>query len=494
MRRTTSNFRKIQLAMPRPRTPKTAILHAISDCHLPLYLLDEQNRIVFANESCAKWLDAKIDSLIGLTCQPASQPLPSADTNRIRGLVPVMTTADAVSGYGQVFATRSNGDLDHRIGHVVRIGQASPSELVRLIFVLPKGSEADTGNVASGQWPRENLRKVIAEIAAEHRRIHDLSGLVGTHPLTTRLRKQIEAAGAATQTDVVIAGNDGCGLERIARTIFHLRESESNALPTLINARLVDQRELQQAVNHARHVNSDRLCPVTLLIQSVDQLSEACQMELLGFLNLPGSKLRILGTAANSPLSLAAESKFDLELAIRLCPLVIDVPPLNNRKSDIPAIAMQLVEQIQNREGTIQKVLSKPTIEMLSEYNWPGDVDQLRQVLLQAVAAADAKQVGPEHLPEVVRYGIQAQRLGRPTTVEIDLDAYLASIERQLIERALFQSKLNKTQAAKLLGINRARLLRRCEQLQLIVPDDPIEFHPADADDSDNRTTKDVKK
>jgi DNA-binding NtrC family response regulator len=405
-----------------------------------------------------------------------------------------MTAADAVSGQGQVFAVQPNGELDHRVGHVVRLDQESPSKQVRLVFVLPRGSDETADHGESDQWPRENLRKIIAEIATEHPRIHDLSGLVGTHPLTGRLRKQVEAAGFAVQADVMIIGDEGCGIERIARTIFQLREFESSTLPALINARLVDQQELQQAINQAQRLTPDRLRPTTLLIQNVDHLSEACQMELLGFLVLPGSRLRVLCTTTSSPLTLAAESKFDFELAVRLCPLVIEVPSLHSRKTDIPAIATHLLEQIQLENGVDQKLFSKPAIDLLSEYNWPGDIEQLRHVLQRAVTNAPTSLIEPEHFPEVVRYGIQAQRLGRPTTVEIDLDAYLASIERQLIERALFQSKLNKTQTAKLLGINRARLLRRCEQLQLIVPDDPVEFHPAETDDMGNGTTKDVKK
>jgi transcriptional regulator with PAS, ATPase and Fis domain len=96
-------------------------------------------------------------------------------------------------------------------------------------------------------------------------------------------------------------------------------------------------------------------------------------------------------------------------------------------------------------------------------------------------------QLLPEHLPEIVRFGIQARRIGRPPQLAINLDHYLEEIERLMLERALLQANQNKAQAARLLGLTRQRFLRRCEHLQLALPEEPIDFRPTgdEPDDSD---------
>lgn len=91
----------------------------------------------------------------------------------------------------------------------------------------------------------------------------------------------------------------------------------------------------------------------------------------------------------------------------------------------------------------------------------------------------------PEDFPERIRLGIKHGRLGRADVESIDLEARLAAIEREFIERALFRAKYNRSKAAKDLGISRTKLLRRCEQLSIQFPDGPIDFEIAELPEFD---------
>ena len=85
-----------------------------------------------------------------------------------------------------------------------------------------------------------------------------------------------------------------------------------------------------------------------------------------------------------------------------------------------------------------------------------------------------------EHFPEKIQIAIRHGRLERRETVALDLDSRLEAIERAYIERALAEARYNKTQAAKLLKMNRAKFLRRCEHLGVDFLDQDIEFLPSD--------------
>jgi DNA-binding NtrC family response regulator len=104
---------------------------------------------------------------------------------------------------------------------------------------------------------------------------------------------------------------------------------------------------------------------------------------------------------------------------------------------------------------------------LLTEYLWPGNLDQLSELIRQAATEAKTSLLVPADLPKKFHDSLSAQRIGQPAETMVHLDSYLESVERELITRAIQQSKGNKTKAAKLLSINRAKLLRRLNYFQL---------------------------
>jgi DNA-binding NtrC family response regulator len=189
----------------------------------------------------------------------------------------------------------------------------------------------------------------------------------------------------------------------------------------------------------------------------------------------------VFSTSSRSLLELAGLQQFDLELAVRLSTIEIELPTLSARQSDVPAIATHWLDLFQSSRRSLPLTLGREVVEQLLEFRWTGDLEQLRSVLIEAASRLpNGGVLLPEHLPEVIRFGLQAQRIGRPAEQSLNLDSYLENIERLLLERALQQSGMNKAKAARLLGLTRQRFLRRCEHLQLNFPEEPIDFRPAD--------------
>jgi DNA-binding protein Fis len=145
--------------------------------------------------------------------------------------------------------------------------------------------------------------------------------------------------------------------------------------------------------------------------------------------------------------------------------IAIELVPLSHRAEDIPMLAQAMLER-PSRENRVAG-FDTTALQMLGEYRWPGNLDQLSWVVTQSGQNLRDRLLGTEDLPEKFHHWLRAQQLSPSAEVSIDLDRYLESIERELILRAMGQAKGNKTQAAKQLGLSRAKLLRRIENLNL---------------------------
>jgi DNA-binding NtrC family response regulator len=172
-------------------------------------------------------------------------------------------------------------------------------------------------------------------------------------------------------------------------------------------------------------------------------------------------------------------------LAYALSTLTIALPPLRSRASDIPLLAQFFLEEC-NAEGKRQLAgFSPPALDELVAYEWPENVAELAQVVREACTRAAGFQVQPADLPNQIHLAADAVAHATEQPQPIQLDDYLAGIERELIERALRQAKGNKTRAADLLGVNRARLLRRLAQLGMgppVADEEAVVFEPLQAE------------
>ena len=182
---------------------------------------------------------------------------------------------------------------------------------------------------------------------------------------------------------------------------------------------------------------------------------------------------RVIAATSRDLGKLMRDGNFREDLFYRLNVLPIRVPPLRERREDIPALVEVLGEDMALRSGAQPPELSDEALALLSAQVWRGNIRELRNVLEQATMRSDSHRILPQHLQAVLREAGITQLAPLPVSGALDLAAptsatlvrplaeQVAALERQAIATAMASARGNKVAAAKLLGISRAKLYER---------------------------------
>jgi DNA-binding NtrC family response regulator len=306
-----------------------------------------------------------------------------------------------------------------------------------------------------------------------------LEGIVAASEPMRHLFERIRRV-ATSPAPVLITGESGTGKELVARAIH--RASGKGAFVPVNCAALPVQLLESELFGHARgaFTGADRekkgLLEAadggTLFLDEIAELPLALQPKLLraveareirrvGDLEGRAVDVRLLAATHRDLRALAEAGDFREDLFWRLHVLHLDVPPLRERRADIPLLVESFLSGLAAREMAPKPRLSPSALAALVELPWPGNVRQLFNVLERAVAFADDAEIGLEELPDEVRsagHGAAFVRAaaGRQLT--------LAEVERDYVFETLRRTGGNKTRAAELLGIPRRSLYRRLER------------------------------
>ncbi|UUO08259.1 sigma 54-interacting transcriptional regulator [Blastopirellula sp. J2-11] len=443
--------------MARPRTrPASLLAQILNDHAYPVYAIDQNQQLAFLNDACRRALGDGADELLGMKCRyHAAGQLPP----RQQQAADLAPPPDVFSGQRmEVPLTLPSGDGRSSVFSV----QFSPLQYEggafgALAICYPQvgageGTQADQRHDQLRVW-RRSWRKRFAT-----------SRLIGESESISRVRRQI-ALSSTTRLPVVIFGPAGSGREHAARTVCYALHGEGSGPVISIRGELMDAELIQSAVRSfvRRCKEADDASNAALILLDADQLPGDAQSELFHLLRLIDMDLRIVSTARQSLLEVAEHGKFREDLAFQLSTIEIALPPLCDRPEDIPLLSQALIEQ-HNLEGARQlRGLTEHAADALLDYDWPGNIDELAAVIAEAAAATDSVWVDAEHLPKKIRHAREAKRFSAKPAEPIQLDAFLSQVEEELIRRALEQTKGNKSKAAELLSVSRARLHRRLE-------------------------------
>jgi DNA-binding NtrC family response regulator len=207
--------------------------------------------------------------------------------------------------------------------------------------------------------------------------------------------------------------------------------------------------------------------PATLLLLEADQLSPDAQHVLAGVLSIGELDLRTVSTARRRLIDLTRADCFREDLAFSLSTLEVTIPALSHRRADVPLLAQFFLERENTRGGKQLSGFAEDALDKLVTYAWPGNVDELAEVVSTACQSAVGPLVTSTDLPPQIE--LTARAASRVPTLDesIQLDDFLAEVEQELLRRALRRAKGNKAQAARLLGVTRARVIRRAEHFGL---------------------------
>jgi DNA-binding NtrC family response regulator len=178
--------------------------------------------------------------------------------------------------------------------------------------------------------------------------------------------------------------------------------------------------------------------------------------------------VRILAASNRNLKTLVEDGQFREDLYYRLSVVTIELPPLRERREDVPLLAQYFVKQLASQYGIPGLSISDDGMERLVQYDWPGNVRELQNVIERLTVLAKDSLIRVEDLPPEIRQSeskIAAIKLKLPEE-GIDLE----EIEKEILVQTLEKHGWNQTQAAKYLNISRKTLIYRMEKFSLTAP------------------------
>jgi DNA-binding NtrC family response regulator len=320
-------------------------------------------------------------------------------------------------------------------------------------------------------------RRLRAEVQSLRRRLDGESTLVGTSAAMLRLREQI-ARVAPVPSTVLVVGESGTGKELVARELHRLGAQPAAPFVAINAAALPEHLVESELFGHERGAFTGASVTRrgafeaaergTLFLDEIGELPLAAQAKLLRVLE----EHRVTRVGATRPLTVEARvvaatnrdleaevgaGRFRQDLYYRLNVHQIAVPPLRERRSDVPEIAEGFAATICARFGIRPKRLAPDTLELLMGYDWSrNNVRELRNVVERMIIATDGEVIGPDQVPSEIRGETDPAAGGGETFQELKAEA-----ERRIVIAALERHEWHVTRTAEALGLaDHASLLK----------------------------------
>jgi two-component system nitrogen regulation response regulator GlnG len=317
---------------------------------------------------------------------------------------------------------------------------------------------------------------------------------------------------AASDATALITGESGTGKELVARAIYH--HSKRSGQPFLaINCAAIPENLLESELfGHekgaftgasAQRIGKFEQCNGgTIFLDEIGDMTLSTQAKILrvlqagSFERVGGNQaikvdVRVVAATHRALEEAVAGREFREDLFYRLNVVRIHIPPLRERREDIPLLVNYFLKKFAQAQGRAPKSIAAGTVEMLERFHWPGNVRELENVMQRAIVMAKGEVLLPGDLPPLLSSGpaaaagkppapaSQAPEAGRAGDVAAMARALfqwarenpelriLPAVERELIIQALLETKGNHVQAARLLGVTRATLRKRVEKFRI---------------------------
>jgi transcriptional regulator with PAS, ATPase and Fis domain len=294
--------------------------------------------------------------------------------------------------------------------------------------------------------------------------------LSSTRPAMHRVLRQVRLA-CTVRAPVLLVGETGTGKETIARIIHYQGPERERSFAALDCWRLPSSLLAGLLFTVSGAAGSGH---GTLYLDEPSGLPRDLQLRLCEWITTSGEisgAPRLLAGCAQ-PAEDVCTGRLLEELFSLLGPLTIAVPALRERADDLPGLVERMMTALNGQGERSVAGLTPAAWEVMRHHAWPGNLDELRQVVSDAQGRAAAERIDEGDLPAALR---QAKRLEqnplRNPSRPLPLEQTLEQVERRLIQLALQRARGNQSRAAELLGIYRGRLIRRMESLGMKAPE-----------------------
>ena len=336
---------------------------------------------------------------------------------------------------------------------------------------------------------QRRLKSENAYLRSQLENRYRIDGLVGRSRVMRDLFQLLETV-AATASTVLITGETGTGKELAARAIHHSSARRAHrfvaincsAIPeTLLEAELFGH--VRGAFTGAVGTRQGRLEQAhrgTLFLDEVGTMSAALQAKLLRVLqerefervgdsHTVKIDVRVIAATHSDLAKMVADGQFREDLFYRLNVIPVQLPPLRDRREDIPLLVQHFLQKLATDSGRGAATVSQEAMRRLMAYSWPGNVRQLENALERSLAFSHGRsQIDVNDLsPEIANHpaATEAETTWFPDD-GVDFESYIEAVELSLIRRSLERTRGNKRQAARLLNLKRTTLIEKLKRLE----------------------------
>lgn len=370
------------------------------------------------------------------------------------------------------------------------------------IALAVKGMQAGAANFFTKPWDNAQLlelvRTTLAAVPpagaagdaaqgpsrAELDRQFDFAHIIGEHPRLLRVLATIGQV-AATRAPVLILGESGCGKELVADAI-HRNSPRASQPPVKINMGAITSSLFESEMfGHVKGAFTDARADrkghfasahgSTIFLDEIGELQRPDQVKLLrvlqdqsytpvGASRSEQADVRVVSATNRELAEMVASGDFREDLFYRLNLITIRLPPLRERRSDIPLLVQHILGTLAASYGMAPAAVTPAALEWLGAQAWPGNIRQLRQTLERTMLLA-----GRQLLDKADFLAARAHEDGGSTRLGVD-GMTLDQVEKLMISKAMEQHQGNISRVAAALGLSRAALYRRLERHGMHAP------------------------
>ena len=475
-----------------------SMFHLFSSISQGMFLVDRSGRIVWVNEGYKRFLPAlgfsSVDQFVGHMVEDV---IPNTQMRRVLEtgeayLIDLLTNR---AGTFVVSRMPLRDEADAVIGAIGIVLFDHPETTLQPLISKFALMQRDLDD-ARRELATQRLSLGRGKGAGVRPSKYTFASFVGTSPAAVEVKRQARRA-AQSSSSVLLLGETGTGKELLAHAI-HAASARAGGPLVSVNIAAVPDTLMEAeffgvapgAYTGAERKGRDGKFKVadggTLFLDEIGDMPMGLQAKLLralqdGEIEPLGSNalvpfdVRVIAATSRDLTALMRDGRFREDLYYRLNVLPIRVPPLRERRSDIPALVEALGDDVALRNGAALPELAPDALDMLCAQNWRGNIRELRNVLEQTAMRSDAQRIDAQALEQVLREaGIEQITVaarsvstgvsGAPATPSDrlrPLAVQVAEVEWQAIAAALEATAGNKVAAARLLGISRATLYDR---------------------------------
>ncbi|MCX8094942.1 MAG: sigma-54 dependent transcriptional regulator [Caldisericia bacterium] len=316
-------------------------------------------------------------------------------------------------------------------------------------------------------------------------------GLIGKSQVMQEVYKQIGKA-ASSDVTVLILGESGTGKELVAKSIYKNSSRRDKPFVTVNCAAIPEGLLESELFGHEkgaftdakeRHIGKfEQAKDGTIFLDEIGDMSLPLQAKILrvlqerSFERVGGTETiftnaRIIAATNKNLLKLVEEKKFREDLYYRLNVFTITLPPLRDRKEDIPDLVEYFIFKYSHKYQKVITGIAPDVMDIFMNYSWPGNVRELENAIAHAIVASHGQIILKDYLPQTILGNKKVEVTSNNINDDkvLPLNEVVAKVEKDMIIKALKQCKGNKTKAAKLLGISRKSLFNKIRDYNIII-------------------------